>query len=103
MVTQPKEDPQSGMFDVVIDDEDYEAAIREWIALKPSRKQLAAIRRRLTDGAERNNIKSLDDGARIRIGDFTAEAKTRQGGGFEIPEWETRGLSGIRPLMEAVE
>lgn len=103
MVAQPKEDPQSGMFDVVIEDEDYEAAIREWLAMKPTRSELAKIKRRLDEGAERNNIKSLDDGARIRIGAFTAEAKTRQGGGFAMPEWETRGLAGLRPLMAEVE
>lgn len=103
MVAQPKEDPQAGMFDVEIDDEDYEAAIREWISLKDSRKTLSAIKRRMKEGEERNNVKSLEDGTRLRIGDFAAEIHTRQGGGFEIAEWETRSVANVRSRLGTVE
>jgi hypothetical protein len=96
MVAKP--DPQAGMFDVELDDPDFEGAIREWIAFKPQRTELAKIERRIAEGKERNNIKSLEDGTRVRLGEYTFEAKARSGGGFPMPQWETVGIAGIREL-----
>lgn len=93
-----KRDEQAGMFDVELDDEDFEAAIREWIAFKPQRTEMAKIRRRIEEGKERQNIKGLEDGQRVRLGEFTFEAKTRAGGGFVMPEWKTIGMHGLREL-----
>lgn len=100
---EPKEDPQAGMFDHVIEDEDFEAAVREWHSLEKQRERLSALRRRMREGAERNDVKSLDDGARVRLGAYTFDVKARSGGGFEIPSWDTKTAANYRPIMAAVD
>lgn len=95
-----KQDQQAGMFDHEWDDEELEGAISEWIALGEMRSQLAKIKRRIDEGKERNGIKDLAEGDRVRVGEFTFEARNRSGGGFEIPEWQTVGMAGLRAIAE---
>lgn len=104
MVAQPREDPQSGMFDVEIDDPDFEAAIAEHIGFKETRAAMAKVKRAMVEGAEKHDIKALEDGTRVRVGAYTFEVKARAGGGFEMPEWETRGMANARRIgIAAVE
>lgn len=93
-----KRDEQRGMFDVELEDEDFEAAIKEWIDLKSTRQTLAAVKRRIDEGKERHNIKSMDDGQRVRVGEYTFETKARSGGDFHMPPWETVGMAGLRSI-----
>lgn len=101
--SSPREDPQSGMFDHVIEDADLEGAIGEWLAYSKARTEINAIAKRIRDAKERIGIGGMKDGDRVRCGKYTFEVKARSGGGFEMPEWSTVGYANMRSLVEPVD
>ena len=94
-MARPKVDPQSGLFDHEIEDPEFEDALLNHIKETETRARLASIARRIEEGKERHDIKSMEDGARVRVGSVTFVTKARSGGGFPMPKWDTIGIGNI--------
>jgi hypothetical protein len=90
-----KEDSQSGMFDRTIENPELEDLIEKRIENHESAKAFTAAQRgikKIIDTLE------LKDGERVRCGAYVWTSKARQGGGFEMPEWESVGISDLQTI-----
>ena len=91
-------DQQTGLFDVVIDDDpELEAALASAYeladAVKRSRKAKKMIKDRLGD----IEVKAGD---RVRVGAWHYTVRDFKGGGFPIGEWAGKGATKIAPVSD---
>ena len=106
------EDPQDGMFDEVLENEELEEALS---TLNGFNMQLAIFRDRYATkdvNAARKLIKEtveaysreheLSGGERLRVGRFVVTTRARAGGGFEVPTWR-KVLMGSFSLIDGEE
>lgn len=91
-------DPQLGMFDVEIDDEELEADLLAWIGLAEQRKANNALAKRIKEGKERIGLRGLQDGQRVRLGELTFEAAVTDREGHEVKPVHSVRMKGIRRL-----
>lgn len=103
-ITKRRREPQSGLFDIEIEnpeleaaielmeaaDEAVEAAIAEFIATRAegNKRALSGARKLYKETVE--NIcreRSLGSDQRIRVGRYVVTTVRRAGGGFEVPDW----------------
>lgn len=101
--SKANEDPQAGFFDVEWEDSVLETAYREQLMFDVAYEQFldgwrgesgrkpSQIKKAITEGEERNGLAALEDGVRVRCGEFVFRTQARSGGGFDIPDWEKTG------------
>lgn len=102
-MTNQREDGQSGFFEHVVTDDELEAACAK-IADDDLRETVKGYEAAVT--LRREKVRAMKDilidkfgegvfetGARIRVGRYVLTVKNRTGGGFEMPEWESVGVS----------
>lgn len=95
-----REDQQSGLFDRVYDVGETELAQLEANIRTDESTKKAAKENRKARAAIKTFCKGLDlkDGERVRIGRFVVTGRARNGGGFEIPAWESVTVKSIQAL-----
>jgi hypothetical protein len=89
------DDPQTNLFDRVLDDEALEAACARFVFTKQGAKDHGKAKRKLY---ETLNALAIGPTERVRIGRFVVTGKARKGGGFEVPPWEKIGIGSIKEL-----
>jgi hypothetical protein len=97
MPKKTTDDPQSGLFDRVIENEALEASCARYLFTKPGAKDHGKAKRKLY---EMLNAVEVKPGERVRIGRFVIAGKARKGGGFEVPVWERTGIGSVTELTD---
>lgn len=102
-MTNQREDGQTGFFEHIVTDDELEKACA-LIADEETRKTVkdyeaaVSLRREKVRAMQPVLVDKFgegvfDAGARIRVGGFVLTVKSRTGGGFEMPTWESVGVS----------
>jgi len=80
-----KDDPQTGLWDEVIEDLQLEWLVDEYLRLREEAREFRVIQREL-----KRLFRHLQPGRRYRIGRVVVEPRLISGGGFEVPAWTTK-------------
>lgn len=80
-------DPQSGLFDKVVQSPEIEGLIDSMQENREAHKAFTKANKGLNDFIDESAI-DLKPGARIRIGRYVVTTRSRAGGGFQVPAWE---------------
>lgn len=100
-MARTKAEPQRSLptFDRTIEDPELEMFLED---LHSEEVQDAAKRFKKAHKAvyDKLNQMTLEDGEKVRIGEFLVTGKRRAGGGFEVPTWEKTGIGSITRLDE---
>lgn len=100
-MTQMGADPQVGMWEREIENADLEHACKVlWDAQNDSdlQAELKRINQAKQTRKDRLREVGLGAGERLRVGPFVITGVKREGGGFEIPEWESVTVSDVQRL-----
>lgn len=106
MMAGPKDDEQAGLWDLELDDKELEAACATLLDDKNRevmkkmtaagnlrREKIRALEAQIRDTVGEDAFEA--NGARVRVGKYVIAVTTRTGGGFEIPEWSSIGVSSV--------
>lgn len=77
-------DPKPRLWDRELEDPELEQIIEEYMDSREAAKSAVAAA-----AALKAKLKALADGDRIRCGEFVITGKARNGGGFEVPAWQS--------------
>ena len=102
-----KKQPQQAFDEQNVPDASLEALLGDYHdareAAAPAGRAFRAAKKALKEYVEGNGLlERILDGAYIRVGPYVLTARSLEGGGFEIPEWESWTASVLR-LAESSE
>lgn len=102
-MTTQREDGQTGFFEHIVTDDELEDACdaianeelralvkRYEAAVTLRREKIRAMQPTLVDKFGEG---AFDAGVRVRVGPYALTVKSRTGGGFEMPQWESVGVA----------
>lgn len=96
-MTSMQADPQSAMWEKEVESEALEDALATILDddNKQIVKRVTKARRVVKQAVE---DAKLEDGERLRCGPFVITGKARNGGGFEVPAWESVVAGSVSEL-----
>lgn len=105
-MTNQREDAQSGLWDLEVEDPELEAAcafLNRSDVKETLRKanEASTLRREKVKALEARLIEKVTEpifeasGARVRAGEYVLTVKRRSGGGFEVPQWDSVGVTSV--------
>lgn len=89
-----KRDLQMGLSDRSIEAPEVEEALERLMTAKENGTLKALTKARKTIKAVAETYK-LEDGERVRCGEFVIIGRSRSGGGIEVPTWEKVVVGGM--------
>ena len=94
-----KPEPQTGLFDRTIEDPELESFLEDLYSeeVQAAHETFKKAHKAVYD---KLNQMTLEDGEKVRCGQFLVVGKQRSGGGFEVPQWTKTGIGKITRLDE---
>jgi len=91
---EPKKQPQRAFEEQEIKDPSLEALVGDYFDLQekaaPTGSAFRAAKKALKKYVEGNGLtERILDGGLVRVGPYVLQGRSLEGGGFEIPEWES--------------
>lgn len=91
---------QGGMFDLEIEDAEFEQAIEDWLSDKENRAESARIVRARKEGFERH-ISRLEPGQRVRVGAYCFEVSANERDEYTVESSSSKGMRQVAKVDEA--
>ena len=91
---------QSGMWDVTIEDPEFEQAISEWLDDKENRAESAKIAKARKDGFERRRSR-FEAGQRVRVGQYCFEVSATERDEYTVEASSALGMRQVASVDDA--
>ncbi len=89
-----RKDSQGGLFDRTIENPDLAASLAYLDDHRMYIKGIAEAQKVIKEAQE---ALELEDGERVRCGDYIITGKSRRGGGFAVPTWSKITMGSYEP------